>query len=436
MPKPHSILLSAGAGLLRYSDRSARETVLDFERRRHLVIDRSRGAFTDDSLFATVGGRSVELRNRAHIHRVLQAGGADASGFGPLVVEHQLSLLGTKSTTTIGVAGIDRSEEAPRGLRRFFRKSPPPPPGDIVGHIAGDNVVYQAGAQCLFTHARDGFDAKPDGFIQFLRYRYGGHPRILAEVAKLKFLPRAISLHALQPAQFDAGPVTLRPCAPRRIADEKPRTTGLEEVADLDTEDAIDSALTASRATSRNHPALSTDERLAQALSLIRSGDALEGALRFFELTLEAAVALSPEIATALSGRSDPRVMALMASLQLKDKDSARQAVAIQAGVRETMTSGNAALDAFEAEARLAMGEPQKAKDLLARAVTTNPRLVGAYTTLGDIYLAGFDARRAWRCWDLARTIFPSHPILKGPAAFEAMLSGQHPEYLASPHEL
>jgi tetratricopeptide (TPR) repeat protein len=173
-----------------------------------------------------------------------------------------------------------------------------------------------------------------------------------------------------------------------------------------------------------------TEQRLASSIAAIRSGDPLQGLLSFFELTLEVGAGMTPTLANLLRACSDERVKALLASLTpTNDADAMRMALAEQAKLRPTVASPCPVLDAFEASLRMTLGERQLSKELLTRALVANPRLVGAYKQLGDVYLGEFDARRAWRCWDIARTLCPSHPLLKDTAALEQMLVSEHPEY-------
>jgi tetratricopeptide (TPR) repeat protein len=79
------------------------------------------------------------------------------------------------------------------------------------------------------------------------------------------------------------------------------------------------------------------------------------------------------------------------------------------------------------------LGKPKAAIELLARAIEANPRLTGAYKDLGDLYLQDWDMERAWRCWDIARGIAPSHPLLRGVADYEQMLLERYLEYFEAP---
>lgn len=410
--------------------------VLDFQRRRRQTIDVAAGTFSDDSLFASVGLRHFELPNRAHIRAVLEAGGADGSSFSPLVVEHQLALRPPTSTTRLIRHPAETLEQAPRGLRALFRRRPlREPDGGIVVSQAGDRVDYAHAGKPLLTHRGDaGLDVPGEALAQLLRHRWGGHPLILAEIAALTFVPRQIELFGLQPAQFDRGPVVVNAAAARPIDWARRTTHGLRRVMDLKQSDSLDSLLSAEHAApAGDEPTI--EERLARVRTLMSSGDPIQGILAFFELTLESAVALPPDIAVAIRSSTDPHMAALMGAMgKTKDRASAREALAVHARLRQGLARPPAVLDTFEAELLIAVGDPERAKESLGRALAANPRLVGAYKTLGDLYLKGYDARRAWRCWDLARSFCSDHPMLRAISALEETLANDYPEYFRPPN--
>lgn len=439
--EPRTVALTLARDFLGWRERRGRAhaltVALDFARRRCLRIDEGAGTFVDGSLHAEVGRRHVALPSRELGGGQRQGAGCAGSAFAALLAEHHLSLRSPNRIPTIAVeVGLFRRR--PGTLAR----------ADVVVQVGDDEVRYRAGDQVLLTHARHGLDAPADGFAQLLRYRFGGHPLILAAVARLRFIPRWLSLHAVDsgllpmtlprtlPGLRADGEVTLRVGSLRPASGERPSTAGLREVVDLDGEEPDDAAISPSgrgaAAAAAGGPG--AEPRIADALSLMRSGRALQGALRFFELTLEAGADPLPEVAAAMRASADDRVTALMASLGgAKDAASARHTLATYDVLRGTITGGSPALDAFEAEVRLALGETDEAKRLLGRAIAANPRLTGAYRTLGDVHLAAGDAGRAWRCWELARALCPVHPLLKQPAAFEEMLVALHPEYFVAP---
>jgi len=66
----------------------------------------------------------------------------------------------------------------------------------------------------------------------------------------------------------------------------------------------------------------------------------------------------------------------------------------------------------FQANAQSDLGDTLKAKELFGEALKDNPHITGAYKDLGGLYFNEYNAVLAWRCWDVARKILPSHNML------------------------
>jgi hypothetical protein len=428
-----TVSLIWGRDHLSFDDRAGRRVVLDFQQRRRRIIDGVAGTFTDDPLFVEVGIRHFELPNREHIRKVIEAGGGDGRSFAPLRVEHQLSLRPPTSGTRLIAETRATSSTPARALRTLFRRPSGIGPDDgIVVQDRGRRAVYTHEGQPLVTYERaPGLEVPGDVLAQFMRYRWGCHPLILADIAQLDFMPREIEIHGLEPAPFDRGTVTVKATSAVRAAGDQADTVGLRMIIDPERRDPLDALLVTPTAGS---DAGVIAERLAEARALIATGDALDGMIRFFELTLEANVALARDMAEAFRSSPDPRVAELMASLRgAEDAASAREALAVHARVRGRSTRPQPVLDVFEAELLSGLGERNRAKELLGRALAANPRLVGAYKALGDLYMIEFQGHHAWRCWERARSLCPGHPVLRPVAALEQTLLGSYPEYFAAP---
>jgi len=435
-----TVSLVAGSDLLLYDDPDGRRVVLDFERLRRWTIDRAAGTFADDSLFASVGLRHFESPNREHIRQVIEASGGDGSPFAPIRIEHQLALLLPASRSRLVAHDDEVAATTGRGLLAFLRAGPSgasgssrsrADPGDGIRIMdRGDQVIYQHAGEPWLVHARSGGLAQSCAtIVQFLRYCWGGHPLILGELTKLDFVPAEIELRALSPPPFDRGPITVRAIAARRIPHPHPRTDHLRRVVAHDARDPLDPLMLAQPAREGAADEV-IGKGLAQARALLRSGNEVDGFLRFLELTLEVEVALPPDLAAAWRAATDVRIRELTAVLgSPRDAASAREAMAILTRLRENLAHPNPVLDVFVAELSFTLGDPDRAKATLGRAIAANPRLVGAYKTLGDLYVARFDTARAWRCWDLARAICPSHPTLRPVFALEETLLSRYPEY-------
>jgi hypothetical protein len=426
--------VAVGAGWLSYWEQPGRRVVLDFDRRRKVTIDVTSRSYVDESLFTVVGMRHIELPNRAHIRSVLEAGGGNATDFAPLRVEHQLAVLDPARSTTLGGSFAGTRS---RSLVGAMRSLLPTSRADIEGELRGSEVVYSAEGTPLFRHSADGEGTQGSAraLAQYIRYRYGGHPLLLERLATLDFVPREVAIDALAPFGLGVHAVRLRVESVRQDP-ERPSTTGLREVFPIEIAEPGDELLDASRAATL--PAEAADARVMAATDALRSGRGFDGTLSFFELTLESGTAMPPEFAQALNASSDGAVRYLLTAIGEGSRpgpgsaDKRRLALQTYEELAPLAKAKAHVLWAFEAGVRVALGEEDLAKQLLLRAIARNPRLTAAYKDLGDLYLQAFDTHRAWRSWEVARSIAPNHPVMRSIDEFEQRLLRSHPEYFAA----
>lgn len=70
-----------------------------------------------------------------------------------------------------------------------------------------------------------------------------------------------------------------------------------------------------------------------------------------------------------------------------------------------------------------------EAQQLLTKALTENPWLVGAYIDLARIHMAGFDSASAWLLFRAAQSISPTHRDLNRIVAVEKKLVDDYPDF-------
>jgi hypothetical protein len=106
-----------------------------------------------------------------------------------------------------------------------------------------------------------------------------------------------------------------------------------------------------------------------------------------------------------------------------------RQAVGTLQTLRAQAGPRGYLLRLFEAKDRVMLGELPAAPPLFAEVLQANPALAGAYKDIGDFYFRSFDTARAWRSWELARTLAPMFRNLEPVAQHERTLATRFPEY-------
>jgi hypothetical protein len=112
-------------------------------------------------------------------------------------VDHQLALRDPSLQTTLGGSLSKPEAKRERGWRSLFNKHR----HDIEIRSDRDGWLAEAAGRRWLSCSDDG-PRIPDAvraYVQFLRYRYGGHPLLLDQLASLRFLLQELTLHALAP---------------------------------------------------------------------------------------------------------------------------------------------------------------------------------------------------------------------------------------------
>jgi tetratricopeptide (TPR) repeat protein len=425
--EPTACSLELGANWLRYREGKGYEVTLDFASRRCILFDADTGQVDDNSLLTTLGHRVASLGKRAGIAGVLDAGGASGHGFGAVFLEHQLAIVHPAGHTTM----TPIRSTAPAGfsamIKNVFSRRPT---FDIEVATRGSEITYSHAGQVLVAHSERATDAAPEyvwAFAQFVRYRFGGHPLVLNRLASQQRIPEALRLRALSPMSFDDGAVSIRVTDTRETAHEPPSRDGIPAIFDQHL--AIHAILLEEYSRNFRDDRPSADVRLAEASNLAHEGRILEALLAFFALSLEQPVSVPPALAGAVKSSTDPRVATLVS--QPRNADEALARADALAALRAELDTHPDTLLAMEAATRVSLNEGQRAEQLYVEALKLNPLLLGAYRDLGYYYL-GYRPDLAWRCWDAARRIAPSHPMLRDVDEYEQRLVADHPEYFAS----
>lgn len=394
-----------------YDDDSGRRIVLDFANQQKRKIDQQARTVTVEPLQVVVSFRDAEARNRGeHIYEVLKAGGLPDNPFAPVLAEHQLSVSFPSSRRTLA-------------RRSIFARLTGGPDIEIVDRQTQTDMIV--GARCLMSVSHES-QLQPDAvaaFTHFIRHAFGGHPCVLQHILDARQLPTSVTLGHLTP--MHGGEVTIRVEGPAD-APHAPSTDGFDEQLPLDGSEPIDAVL---RSTSGVvSPPIA--ERFSEALAQLQGATPLEGLLTFIEVSLEQPVRMPPELAAAVNSSTDdavPRLIALLAPS--RSEDDARTRLRVLDSLRGRAGRRAYLLGVFEAPLLQALNQPAEARAALTKVLEASPRVTGAWKDLGDLFCPDYDFTRAWLCWQRARSIAPTHSVLKGVDGYERALETAHPEY-------
>jgi hypothetical protein len=390
-----------------FSRREGNTTVVyDFERRRRYVLDDKARTYDEYSLYDVLGFRELELRNRDNLRKMAASAGLDTRLEGKLSTEledeHELSLQGATPRT------VDVRSEA-------------------------DGEVFGSAGVTLLSRGKDATPVAPRDaarFVQYLRYTYAGHPGALAALQNEAAIPARVT-YTFQPA-WGTGTVELKIGAVRQA--EAPATFSLAGYAPrqptgepVTLEDMIDRAWATRSALAARIERLSADT-LAARLRDLRPFDAF---LALTEVRIEGQAAPALPDAQKQALLNDPDMQQLSKALAARTPDELRQAVTtLQALRTQAAGSRRYLLRLFEANDHVMLREPPAtAGALYLDVLRANPSLAGAYKDIGDFYFLRFDTQRAWRSWEIARTLAPLWPTLDPITTRERGLASRFPEY-------
>ncbi|MFC5551895.1 hypothetical protein [Massilia aerilata] len=375
-------------------------TVYDFARRRRYVLDEAAKSYEEYSLYDVVGFRELELRNREGLRKAMTAAQLQDKLPDELEDAHELSI-------------------------------PSPGAAPVTQHAEGEEEVFASGGVTLLRHGKE---ARPVGaadaarFVQFLRYQFAGHPAVLDGLQKAQRIPASLR-YSFHPGWGDRS-VLLKIDAVRETGAAPGFTldgyTPRAAAADGGSLDALLDRAWASRATLAGKASLGSGDALAARM---REQPPLDAYLTLMESQLSGArmPALSDE--QKLAFQADPNLRKLAQALAARDRAGLRQAVGSLQLLRMQVQSRRYLLQLYEANDRMQLGEADAARDLYAEVLRGNSAIAGAYKDIGDFYFRSFDPPRAWRSWEIARTLAPMFPNLQPVTQFERTLADRFPTY-------
>ena len=368
----------------------------NFTARTVTTFDHDKRLLDQTNLLATLGFREAEFQNRLRLDGAFKAAGVKSDAFDPVLMEHLFSL---------------RAPQSP----------------ESVLTVEGESGCWMHSGKLLFAVRRNGpewSDSQRRAWLRFVIYLYGLHPEIVT----------ALTGHRTVPGEMELG---------RFNTDEEKLLFTLRAATD-EASPAVPASGVGDRADSvADRIALHVEQMgatgyRAACAELRKDFEAAFDAKRVFEgalLMLEWGLwtdALTPELVNshrdALSGDTDCQT--LFASLNPRNKADAEKAVAALLAFENRVGKGQRALRIFRANILTKLGKFQEARQLFIDVLTEAPANVGALKDLGDIYYGAYEMSDAWRCWDAAKRLLPSHKNLKPVIEMERRLIAKNEQLL------
>lgn len=383
------------------------ETLYDFPARRQYVVHRAAETRSETSLFADIGFREYEMKNRVYLAQMLEAAMSKAGKAEKVGPENPMDILGVECKFGIEAApaAVANLEESTVDGVREFR---------LRGQLS---ARYRAAEEELPRSLRP-------ALRRLLAYGASLHPRIASRLDSVAAPPILLEYRVVDMTTRRTVLLELTASA-AESTDWKARLAGLVResserapAGDLPTR-VLDGRLEGSAPT--------FDDYRRSSAKALEAKDYLDAMLALFEANLATGKEDSRGIGEILeAGADDTRLSILLRGLESDDpKESLRLFDSIDlAGVRRRHV-----IDVFRANSLAETGDPAGAVDAFRKAITANPYLAGAYKDLGGVLYGMYEVPSAWDCWDAGRKIAPGHPLFEDVAKTEDRLLRQSPRF-------
>lgn len=398
LPDRHEVLdVTLGDDVLIVT-RPGAQLVYDFKQRRYYALDTAHKVYVDYSLYSVAGFRTMELQHRAGMDAMLTAAKVDAPVTRAVDREQELSI----------AENTDASFEAT---------------------MEGDQRAFASGGARMATWSTHGASvsaAEATQFARFLRYTQAGHPQLLDQLAQGGSIPQQLTFIV----NGMAGVRTVRLTVSHVKQVEAPRVDLAGYTLRSNATDPVDVLL--------DRMAAQTPAQLAALRAVhpcdteadYRADQLLDTMLGRTECVIATGAAMLPFTPAQMEAlRADGGVALMFAAIGPKGKDEYAASITTLAALRGQAPRKAYLLKLFEANNRRQMGQRQESLQLFDEVLTANPVLAGAYKDLGDLLLTQFDTARAWRSWDIGRTIAPQVVNFEAVVKLEQELATRHPEF-------
>lgn len=393
-----SVAATLGPGYLRI-DEPEGSVIYDFVKHRLLRLNTATHTFTDGSLYEDVGFRAIELRGRVALGRALEAGKVAKNPLSTLLDEHATGLSAESGTA------------------------------DIAVHHRAHERVFSTGTARLYAISDDSTPLPEEAqrpFWRFVRYYLSGHPAIYERIVEGSGAPRRLE-RRLQGA--GASTLTLKLVEVTSI-DDAPYALDGWQAATARTEPGATAAALGSAPGAKvaDYVAATRAQRDAAAAE----GHLLNALLANLELLFvgddqEPLTTWLKDHHDAIDADADAKAV-LQTFSAAAPADHLAAAAALET-VRAVDPAHRYLLDVLASNHLASAGQPEQAIERMLRVLHDHPLLVGPWADLGGMYLTQFDTHAAWICWDTARAIQPSHPMVAGINRFEEILRARGAAY-------
>ena len=381
------------------------KTIYDFTKKILIRLDDKKRTYDQISLFSNVGFRGIEFQNRVFLAGIIRQTKNDTANtedapFNTFDLETNFSLCLPGST--------------PQKITETKQET------EHTYAFSGKTIV-----ECDFSDQAINEKDRPM-FEKFLLYTCCLHPQIRESIVSANRIPSVIKYNYSDFGQTQVNmrlePIKNIPqpgCAiPAGYTEPKNNPDGLAQII--------------RKVNAIKNPVEKLDKKdfIRIAEDSLAKNDCLNAMLATLEYNLQTSQSTNEEMARIFpAGKTDKRLETFIDNMAAGDKDTAEKSIkALESIDRKGLTRAHV-IDIMIADAKMQTGDLEGAKKLFIKVLEINPYIAGVYKDLGDLYNQSFDTVSAWKCWDTARQLYPTHKMLEQITQYEKWLMDNFPEF-------
>lgn len=370
--------------------------IRDFRDKKIYRSSKGKDGFASCSLFSDIGFRVYEFQNRMMLSSILEKSGIEENPMDRVLTEHLFSLTSDKQTN----------------LKREKKKN---------------RVTFTHNNKALLRYSHESTsvtEAVRDGFLLFLRYRYGIHPQILDELGKSDGISKEIVIYR---HNIGTEKIRLNLLSVDSSTNQPRKKT---EPVVIPEDDLVYKLATKVAGSSKEDYSKACASLKKKAVENAEAGNNLDAITLFVGYTLATGKQMPPEFLEFKDEiTKDADVQLLFASLSPQSKEAAVRAAIDLKTLSEKSKDGISSILIFQANILDSLEKQTEAIDSFLAALSKEPMIVGAWKDLGDIYYNNYDAEKAWLCWDTGRSLLRGHKLFQKVNQLEETLLADHPEF-------
>ncbi len=399
-------VVALGANCLVVQD-DRKKTVYDFAGRRLTILELAPLTYNELSLYHLPSFFEHELFNRNAIGAGLRTAkiGQRGETFSRFANETALHVESRRGASDSPVPVIETTKQA-EALE--FRHQ---------GAVAARFVPADTPLPAFYRHR----------FANYLAYACSIHPQIRRALVETGAVPREFTV------KWDN--TNTRTTATLRLVSSAAADTdssilpaGAKPAAHAD--DPLFALLGRSEEAARDPARPDRTATIAFADNALAAGRPLDAMLALLEFGLQSGEQLTDEIRRHHEAfNRDPACQAYRQAYGQSDKATAEKNLAVNATIKREGLVKAHMLDLQRANLLERAGQPREAIEHFFKVLQANPYHAGALHDLGMVYARGFEPGKAWLCWDLARRLYPDHPMMSDVARMEQELIANLPDF-------